>query len=128
MTYRWYGHSHSDPRLTGPAKKRPNGRPAIPIKKMSGDLTLLGMLDETEFENLEEFVQNKMGEAMRFSEASSEPDPAELETDVFAPIQIYSKRYRCRGEAMTPCGRIITCARSATPRRWSEAIARRDAQ
>ena len=63
---------------------------------MSGDLTLLGMLDETEFENLEEFVQNKMGEAMRFSEASSNPILPSWRR-MSLPLQIYSKRYRCRG-------------------------------
>jgi pyruvate/2-oxoglutarate/acetoin dehydrogenase E1 component len=85
MTYRWYGHSHSDPRAYRTREEEAEWKARDPIKKMGGELTLLGMLDETELENLEDFVQSKMDEAMRFSEASPEPDPTELETDVFAP-------------------------------------------
>jgi pyruvate/2-oxoglutarate/acetoin dehydrogenase E1 component len=47
----------------------------------------LGMLDEAEFDELEKATKEKLDRAMAFSEASPEPDPDELCTDVYAPSQ-----------------------------------------
>jgi hypothetical protein len=43
------------------------------------------MLEDTEFEALQQAVEVKLERAMAFSEASPEPDPMDLTTDVFSP-------------------------------------------
>jgi pyruvate/2-oxoglutarate/acetoin dehydrogenase E1 component len=45
------------------------------------------MLTDEEFEALEKEAKQKLEKAMAYSEASPEPDPAELETDVYVPLK-----------------------------------------
>jgi pyruvate/2-oxoglutarate/acetoin dehydrogenase E1 component len=85
QTYRWYGHSHSDPRAYRTREEENEWRKRDPITVMKGNMQLVGMLDDKEFEQLEEVVQNKMDKAMEFATASPEPSPDELCTDVYAP-------------------------------------------
>ena len=88
LTYRWYGHSHSDPRAYRTREEEAEWKQRDPIKKLKSDLEAVGMLTETEFDSLEEGVQNKLNEAMNFSEGSPEPNPDELYTDLYAPSKI----------------------------------------
>jgi pyruvate/2-oxoglutarate/acetoin dehydrogenase E1 component len=50
-------------------------------------MSVVGMLSDPEFETAEQAVQGKLDSAMQYSEASPEPDPSQLETDVFAPAK-----------------------------------------
>src|SRR5512136_1904366 len=84
-TYRWYGHSHSDPRAYRTRVEEAEWRKRDPIKVMKENLEAVGLLREPEYEQLDQAVQEKLDRAMAFSNASPEPDPKELETDVFAP-------------------------------------------
>jgi 2-oxoisovalerate dehydrogenase E1 component len=84
-TYRYYGHSHSDPRAYRTREEEKTYRDKDPIKQLNRDMAAIGFLDEVEFEQLEEAVQEKLELAMQFSEDSPSPDPDQLETDVFAP-------------------------------------------
>ena len=88
LTYRWYGHSHSDPRAYRTREEEAEWKQRDAIKKLKSDLETVGMLAETEFDSLEEGVQNKLDEAMNFSEDSPAPDPDELYTDLYAPSKI----------------------------------------
>ena len=45
----------------------------------------VGLISDEEFEDMDQAVKAKMKSAMAYSDASPEADPAELETDVFAP-------------------------------------------
>ena len=84
-TYRWYGHSHSDPRAYRTREEEAEWKKRDPITVLRSDLELVGMLNGSEFETLESAVQEKLRQAMAYSEASPEPDPKELCTDLFAP-------------------------------------------
>jgi deoxyxylulose-5-phosphate synthase len=48
---------------------------------------VINMSTETELEGLEEFVSQKLDKAMQFSDASPEPEPLEVDTDVYAPLK-----------------------------------------
>jgi pyruvate/2-oxoglutarate/acetoin dehydrogenase E1 component len=87
MTYRYYGHSHSDPRAYRTREEEALYKDRDPVKRLRRDMSAVGMLSDEEFEKLEETVQNKLDEAMRYSEASPEPNPDQLYTDVFAPAK-----------------------------------------
>ncbi len=85
QTYRYYGHSHSDPRAYRTREEEKAYRDRDPIERLHTDLDLLKWLEDQEFDQLDETVQKKLDQAMSASEHCPEPDPAELETDVFAP-------------------------------------------
>ena len=85
QTYRYYGHSHSDPRAYRTREEEAEFRRKDPIKRLEKDMEAIGFLDETELDQLEEEVEEKLDRAMSYSESSSEPDPSQLKTDVFAP-------------------------------------------
>ncbi len=84
-TYRWFGHSHSDPRAYRTKEEEAAWKKRDPIHVMKENLETVGLLRGPEYEQLEQAVQDKLDRAMQFSEASPEPDPNELETDVYAP-------------------------------------------
>jgi len=84
-TYRWFGHSHSDPRAYRTKEEEAAWKKRDPINVLKESLEAVGLLREPEFEQLEQAVQDKLDRAMQFSKASPEPDPNELETDVYAP-------------------------------------------
>jgi 2-oxoisovalerate dehydrogenase E1 component len=84
-TYRWYGHSHSDPRAYRTREEEAEWKERDPIKRLNNDLSSVNMLTSDEFEVLEEAVEKKLEGAMQYSEASAEPSTSELYTDLFAP-------------------------------------------
>jgi pyruvate/2-oxoglutarate/acetoin dehydrogenase E1 component/TPP-dependent pyruvate/acetoin dehydrogenase alpha subunit len=86
-TYRWFGHSHSDPRAYRTREEEAEWKKRDPITVMKTNLEAVRMLTDSEFEKLEEAVDQKLEKAMEYSNASAEPDPSELETDVFAPMK-----------------------------------------
>jgi TPP-dependent pyruvate/acetoin dehydrogenase alpha subunit len=85
MTYRYYGHSHSDPRAYRTREEEAMFRDRDPVKNLQRDMATVGMLNDEEFEKLEEAVQVKLDGAMAYSEASPEPAEDQLYTDVYAP-------------------------------------------
>ena len=84
-TYRWYGHSHSDPRAYRTREEEADWKKRDPIVVLRENMKAVGLLSEPEFEQLDSAVEEKLKQAMAFSEASPEPDPGELCTDVYAP-------------------------------------------
>ncbi len=98
-SYRWYGHSHSDPRAYRTREEEAEWRKRDPIKVLKEKMYAIGMLSDDEFTQLEEAVQEKLGNAMAFGEASPEPAPEDVFTDVFAPSPINPCRDR-KGEAI----------------------------
>jgi len=85
QTYRYYGHSHSDPRAYRTREEEKEYREKDPIKQLNRDMSVINWLNDEEFEEIEDKVQEKLDEAMRYSENCPPPDPDQLETDVFAP-------------------------------------------
>ena len=87
-TYRYYGHSHSDPRAYRTREEEAEYKAKDPIKRLGSDLQEIGMVKEEEIETLEESVQEKLDLAMIYSNESASPISSELTTDVFAPSKI----------------------------------------
>ncbi len=86
-TYRWFGHSHSDPRAYRTREEEAEWKKRDPIIVMKENLESVKMIDQSEFEAMEEAVDAKLDTAMAYSNASPEPDAIEVDTDVFAPFK-----------------------------------------
>jgi pyruvate/2-oxoglutarate/acetoin dehydrogenase E1 component/TPP-dependent pyruvate/acetoin dehydrogenase alpha subunit len=84
-TYRWFGHSHSDPRAYRTREEEAEWKMHDPIMVMRNNLQAVKMLSDEEFEAMQSAVDAKLEQAMSYSEASSEPTPEDVETDVYAP-------------------------------------------
>lgn len=87
LTYRWYGHSHSDPRVYRTRAEEGEWKKRDPLETFSKGLVSLGLLEKTELENLDDSVQGKLDTAMDYSTKSPEPGVDELYEDVFAPTK-----------------------------------------
>jgi pyruvate/2-oxoglutarate/acetoin dehydrogenase E1 component/TPP-dependent pyruvate/acetoin dehydrogenase alpha subunit len=100
--YRWYGHSHSDPRAYRTRDEEADWRKRDPVKVMKEKMAAVGLLSDGEYTQLEELVKQKLEAAMAFAEVSPEPSPEDVYTDVFAPSETTAedveleKRLRCR--------------------------------
>ena len=92
-TYRWYGHSHSDPRAYRTREEEAEWKKRDPITVMKENLEAVKMLTEGEFETMEAAVDAKMEKAMAFSNASPEPRVEDMTTDVFAPAKFTAADY-----------------------------------
>ena len=87
-TYRYFGHSHSDPRAYRTREEEQAFKDRDPIFVLQDAMKTVGMLTDAEAELMDQAIKEKLKTAMAFSESSPEPDPADLETDVFSPSQI----------------------------------------
>jgi pyruvate/2-oxoglutarate/acetoin dehydrogenase E1 component/TPP-dependent pyruvate/acetoin dehydrogenase alpha subunit len=92
-TYRWYGHSHSDPRAYRTRDEEAEWKKRDPITVLKENLESVKMLTEAEFEKMEEAVDAKLDKSMEFSNASPEPLAQEVDTDVFAPSKFTAADY-----------------------------------
>jgi pyruvate/2-oxoglutarate/acetoin dehydrogenase E1 component/TPP-dependent pyruvate/acetoin dehydrogenase alpha subunit len=92
-TYRYYGHSHSDPRAYRTREEEAEWKKRDPILVMKENLQSVKMITNSEFEALETAVDEKLDEAMKFSNASPAPKAEEVNTDVFAPAKFTSADY-----------------------------------
>jgi pyruvate dehydrogenase E1 component alpha subunit len=83
MTYRYRGHSMSDP-----AKYRTRDevdevrKHRDPIDHLAGRITELGVATEDELKEIDRAVRAEVAEAADFATSTPEPDPAELWTDI----------------------------------------------
>ncbi len=84
-TYRYYGHSHSDPRAYRTKDEEAYWKARDPIQNLAREMMALRLLTEGEFDTLDETVQEKLAQALSFAKNSPEPDPSEATTDVYAP-------------------------------------------
>lgn len=92
-TYRWYGHSHSDPRAYRTREEEAEWKKRDPITVMKENLESVKMLTEPEFETMETVVDTKLSSAMDFSNASPEPKADDVDTDVYAPMKFTPADY-----------------------------------
>ena len=97
-TYRYYGHSHSDPRAYRTKEEEKEWKERDPITVMNQNLSDAGMITEEEFDDVNKTAKNKLKKAMKFSEASASADPSELETDVYAPLKTTSADVEAEGK------------------------------
>jgi pyruvate dehydrogenase E1 component alpha subunit len=87
LTYRYRGHSMSDP-----AKYRTRDEVSRmreehdPIDQAKKRLMEGGLADEAKLKDIDKEVKDLVTAAAEFAQDSPEPDPAELWTDVYAPV------------------------------------------
>jgi pyruvate dehydrogenase E1 component subunit alpha len=83
-TYRFMGHSMSDPGNYRTRAEIERHQERDPIKLFSASLKEEGVLSDAEFQKIEADVKEQVEAAVRFAEESPLPDPKELYTDVYA--------------------------------------------
>ncbi len=104
QTYRWYGHSRSDPRAYRTKEEEAAWKARDPIPNFADWLVENSICTQEEIDNLEEQVEDAIEEATEFALNSPMPPAEELERFVYAPFQWteadYAKerelRQRCR--------------------------------
>jgi pyruvate dehydrogenase E1 component alpha subunit len=83
-TYRFMGHSMSDPGNYRTRAEIEKYQERDPLKLFAGVLTENEIVDDSELEEIDEKVHEEVERAVRFAEESPEPAPEELYTDVYA--------------------------------------------
>jgi len=83
-TYRYYGHSRSDPKEYRTREEEKSWRKRDAIVAFSGKMIGKNILTEKEVKNIEDEVIKKTEEAVEFAINSPFPEPEELYTDVYA--------------------------------------------
>ena len=87
-TYRFMGHSMSDPGNYRTRAEIERHQERDPLKLFSASLKEEGVLSDSEFQKIEVEVKEQVEKSVRFAEESPFPDPKELYTDVYAsPIE-----------------------------------------
>src|SRR6266550_1952976 len=83
-TYRFMGHSMSDPGNYRTRAEIEKYQERDPIKLFSASLKEEGIIDDKTIEQMEQQIREEVEHAVRFADESPEPDPAELYTDIYA--------------------------------------------
>jgi len=82
-TYRYKGHSMSDPAKYRPKEELEEYKIKDPLDHVLGVIQKNNFLTEAEIEAINEEVKSVVDESVRFSEESPYPDPSELFKDVY---------------------------------------------
>ena len=82
-TYRFCGHSRSDPRTYRGREEEAEWAKLDAIPRLRQWLVGSGISAEDQLDEIDTWVEQTFEEALAFAEASPEPDPSELYTDVF---------------------------------------------
>ena len=84
MTYRYRGHSMSDPAKYRSKEEVQKVRQEYdPIDQLRSAMLSAEIVDEARLKEIDRAVKAKVSEAAEFAQESPEPDPSELYTDVF---------------------------------------------
>ncbi len=87
-TYRFMGHSMSDPGHYRTRAEIEKYQERDPIKVFSDNLREQGVLDDNGLKEIEERVRGEVERSLKFADSSPEPAPEELFTDIYAtPIK-----------------------------------------
>lgn len=87
QTYRWYGHSRSDPKAYRTREEEEQWRARDPIRVLRQRMTDAGWLSDEEFANIEAQSRAAIEEATEFALESPYPDASDLYEGVFAPAK-----------------------------------------
>jgi pyruvate dehydrogenase E1 component alpha subunit len=94
-TYRFMGHSMSDPGNYRTRAEIEKYQERDPIKLFSANLLEAKIVDQKRLDEIDKQVHEEVEDAVRFAEESPLPDPEELYTDVYAnPIDPSRNRNR----------------------------------
>lgn len=83
-TYRWKGHSRSDPQRYRSREEIEAWKRKDPIARFKEVLILKGVITEKEALEIEEEAKKAIEEAVRFALESPEPSPVNIEQEVYA--------------------------------------------
>ena len=83
-TYRFMGHSMSDPGNYRTRAEIERHQERDPLKLFSATLKESGTVSEEELAETDKRVREEVARALRFADESPEPDPKELYTDIYA--------------------------------------------
>ena len=86
-TYRWYGHSRSDPRDYRTKEEEAAWRDRDPLPNFGRWLVENRVASQEEVDAVEEKAEDSIETATQFALDSNFPDPAELEKYVYAPFK-----------------------------------------
>ena len=87
MTYRYRGHSMSDPAKYRTKEEVSEVRSERdPIDNVRDQLIALGAADDAALKGIDKDVRAVVAEAAEYAQNSPEPDPSELYTDVLIEI------------------------------------------
>jgi 2-oxoisovalerate dehydrogenase E1 component len=103
QTYRWYGHSRSDPRAYRTKEEEAAWRARDPIPSFAAWLVENGIYTQQEIDALEERVEEAIEEATKFALESPMPPADELEAFVYAPFQWTESDYARERELRARC-------------------------
>ena len=82
-TYRWYGHSRSDPRAYRTKEEEQAWRDRDPLVTFAKRLVEVGIATQDEVDAQEKAAEDALETATEFALESPMPDPAEVEEDVY---------------------------------------------
>ena len=85
-TYRWYGHSKSDPRKYRTKEEEAAWKARDPLIVFSKYLLENGLATQEELDAIEKRAEEAIKKATEFALASPMPDPAEVEKDVYVLV------------------------------------------
>lgn len=83
-TYRFMGHSMSDPGNYRTRAEIEKHQERDPIKLFTASLQEEGLIDEAGIKEIEDQVREVVEHSVKFADESPEPDPAELYTHIYA--------------------------------------------
>jgi 2-oxoisovalerate dehydrogenase E1 component len=87
-TYRWYGHSRSDPRTYRTREEEQRWRERDPIVVLSKRLLDTGMAGQSDLDAVQQAAKSHVEAAVKFAlQESPDPDPRALYDGVFAPLK-----------------------------------------
>ncbi len=82
ITYRYRGHSMGDPQRYRTKEEVEQARQLDPILRFRERILKDDLVQEADFDRIEQEIEVEAEEAVRFAESSPEPEPAELYSDV----------------------------------------------
>jgi TPP-dependent pyruvate/acetoin dehydrogenase alpha subunit len=86
-TYRYYGHSRSDPRVYRTKEEEKFWQEKDPIKLFANRCISKNILTESDVNGADKDVTDRIEAATKFAIDSPLPDPHELFEDLFAPVE-----------------------------------------
>nr|NIV29613.1 dehydrogenase [Anaerolineae bacterium] len=103
QTYRWYGHSRSDPRAYRTKEEEAAWKARDPIPTFAARLVESGICTQDEIDALEERVEDAIEEATQFALDSAMPPAEEVEDFVYAPFKWTEADYAKERELREAC-------------------------
>ncbi len=85
-TYRYYGHSRSDPRKYRTKEEEAEWRSRDAILALREFMLKIGLASEQELDAVESRAEQAINQAVDFALKSPNPAPEEVEQDVYAPL------------------------------------------